>query len=360
MRSPFKPLGAAALNERMIQVLEAIVNEYITSAEPVGSRVLTRRRGVQFSPATVRNVMSDLEELGLLTQPHTSAGRLPTDRGLRYFIDTILKIRRLTARERESIRAKYAQSVGASQDVLHETGRVISDLTRMTGIVLAPEIAAVELKHVEFVKLRGGRVLAVLVSANGLVDNRLLEVSFDLSDSDLERIGNFLNARYSNRSLAEISAAIEAERADLKSELADLATRAELLSKAAFEPRGKREMVVEGRNQILAHPEFAANERWREISSALERCDELARLIERTIDGRGIRIFIGAETEIAELEDLAIVFRGYGGRPATADEANALGFGVVGVIGPRRMDYARVVPLVDYTAELVEGFLGES
>ncbi|HEY6008813.1 MAG TPA: heat-inducible transcriptional repressor HrcA, partial [Geobacteraceae bacterium] len=243
------------LSPRSRQILEAIIEDYIVTAEPIGSRTITRRHGLSLSPATVRNVMSDLEELGYLTSPHTSAGRVPTDKAYRLYVDSLLEVRKVAREEREEIRRHCRLTGRDIGEVLKETSRLLSSISHYTGIVLAPRFAANVFRQLEFVKLGGRRVLAILVSESGLVQNRIIETDEELSAEDLVRMSNYLNGFLGGLSVSQVKQRLLEEMATAKAQYDDLLARALKLSEETF-ASGDSEVFIEGQANILDQPEF--------------------------------------------------------------------------------------------------------
>lgn len=349
------------INSRARQILAAITQEYLATGEAVGSRTVTRRYGVDLSPATVRNVMSDLEELGLIRQPHTSAGRIPTDLGLRFFVDSLLteKVSHLSPREREDLAGRYAFSTREIDAALRDAGKVLSELSNHTVVVTMPRSEIEVLKHIEFVRVRDDMLLAVLVGTTGRVQNKLVPVppgDGPLRDGDLDRIHNYLNDKLEGRTLSEVRLLIEQELASERIRYDALAQRALRLQKQALpDPDGRKEegVYVTGQANLIGHllkeeppPDPA---RFKALLRTLEDRRLLLRLLEQTEAASGLQVFIGAETAVPELQEQTVVAASYtdGARP----------LGALGVIGPTRMNYSRVIALVDFTAQLLSGLI---
>lgn len=336
------------LSERNKKILEAIIEDYIVTAEPVGSRAVTRRHGLNLSPATVRNAMADLEEMGFLTSPHTSAGRVPTDQAYRFYVDSLLAVGRIDKAERERIRKRYS---GAGRDmgaVLHETSRLLSTVSHYMGIVLAPRFSSTTLRHIEFVKLGGRRILAILVADTGAVQNRLIESEEEFTDSDLARMSNYLNELLQGLPVAQVRSRILEEMRSEKILYDTLFSRALRLSEQTIVESGAQ-IFVEGQTNILDQPEFADVGRMKEVFRAFEEKSQLVDLLDRCMSAQGVQIFIGSETHLRQMEGLSVITSTY------VSGKNTLG--VLGVIGPTRMGYGKVIPIVDYTAKLVSKLL---
>lgn len=338
------------LNERAREIFRHIVDSYLTTGEPTGSRQLSRHLPMTLSPASVRNVMQDLEELGLVYAPHTSAGRLPTELGLRFFVDAMMEVGDVSAEDRARIEVEMraAGRGRAIDDVLGEAGSLLSGLTRGAAVVLASKENA-RLKQIEFVRLEPGRALAILVSENGSVENRIVAIPPHLPPSALVEAANYLNARISGRTLGELRADVENSKAFAARELDELTARlidAGLASWAG--PEGSdRQLIVRGQANLLDDLRAAEDlERIRKLFSDLETKTEVADLLHRAETGDGVRIFIGSENKLFSMSGSSTVV-------APFRDGNQKIIGALGVIGPTRLNYARIVPLVDYTAQVV-------
>jgi heat-inducible transcriptional repressor len=332
---------------RAKKILHAVVSEYLATGEAVGSQTVTRRYGLDVSAATVRNVMGDLEEVGLLKHTHTSGGRIPTERGLRYYVDTLLRVRSLSLGEKDDIRERLG---GASADVnvnvpevMQRTSRLLRELSHLTVVVQAPRPESDAVTHLEFVRLREGQLLAVLETSSGTIQNKLVPVDFPIEPGDLERINNYLHDLVTGLPLDQLRARLIEEVASDRAAHDELAARALRLASAAVPIDSSPEVLVDGQSNLLAGK--ADLERAKVLLRTLEEKDLLVRLLERTLGAPGICVFIGAEANLADLTDVSVVAASYGteGRP----------LGTIGVIGPARMNYSRVIPLVDFTAEMI-------
>jgi len=337
-------------SERNKKILEAIIEDYIITAEPVGSRAVTKRHGLSLSPATVRNVMADLEEMGFLSSPHTSAGRVPTDKAYRFYVDSLLAVGRIEKIERERIRKRYSGSGRDIGIVLQETSRLLSSVSHYAGIVLAPRFSSTIFRQIEFVKLGGRRILAILVAQNGSVQNKLIESEVELSAAELVRMSNYLNELLEGLPVYQVREKVLAEMRSEKVHYDALLSRALRLSEQTLEMGGDQ-VFIEGQTNILEQPEFADVQRMKELFRAFEEKGQLVNLLDRSISAQGVQIFIGAETHLSQMEGLSVITSTY------LSGKNTLG--VLGVIGPTRMGYAKVIPIVDYTAKLVSKLLEE-
>jgi heat-inducible transcriptional repressor len=341
------------LNERSREIFRQIVESYLATGDPVGSRNLSRILPMTLSPASVRNVMADLEAAGLIFAPHTSAGRLPTELGLRFFVDAMMEIGDLSAEERERIEAqmKAAASGHTLETALAEASALLSGVSRGAGVVVTPK-SNTRLKHIEFVRLDPSRALVVLVSEDGSVENRLLDLPSGLPAGALTEAGNFLNSRIRGRTLGDLRAEVEACRSEMERELDALT--AKLVEAGLATTVGSpdaRQLIVRGQANLLEDLKAVEDlERIRLLFSDLETQTDVIELLTRAESADGVRIFIGSENKLFSLSGSAMIaapFRN-GGQKIV---------GVLGVIGPTRLNYARIVPMVDYTAKVVSRIL---
>ena len=338
------------MNERSREIFRLIVESYLATGEPVGSRNLSRILPMTLSPASVRNVMQDLEESGLIFAPHTSAGRLPTELGLRFFVDAILEIGDVAADERERIEAqvKAASSGQTMESLLIEASSLLSGLSRGAGVVLSSK-DNLGLKQIEFVRLEPEKALAILVGENGAVENRILNIPRDLPPSALVEASNYLNARIRGRTLGELRVDIESSRAAAEKELDILTARLVDAGLASWTgPQGSsQQLIVRGQANLLEDLRAAEDlERIRLLFEDLETKKDVIDLLARAETGEGVRIFIGSENKLFSLSGSSMI-------AAPFKDASQKIVGVVGVIGPTRLNYARIVPMVDYTAKVV-------
>ncbi|AKT35899.1 heat-inducible transcriptional repressor HrcA [Chondromyces crocatus] len=335
------------LSVRARKILLAAVTEFISTGMPVGSRTLARRYGLDLSAASIRNVLADLEEAGYLQQPHTSAGRVPTDSALRMFIDTLLEVRAVQPQQQAELGARFQEIYSHASDPLRETGRYLSELSGAAAVIAAPSTAVRALSTLRFIATRPNQLLAVLVFADGTVENRFIVIDAPVSEEELSRMHNLLADVIGGRTLGEVRDIFARRLADERHELDTLRRRAFELGQLATADMVRRgEVVIEGQNRLLDLPEYADVERLKMLMKALEEREEILDLLDRTLAaGSGaIAVFVGSEAGMAGGQ-LSVVAAPYteNGRIA----------GTVGVIGPTRMDYARVMPLVDATAAAV-------
>lgn len=336
------------LSQRSRQILEAIVEDYIATAEPVGSSAVAKRHALSLSSATVRNVMASLEELGLLTSPHTSAGRVPTEKGFRFYVDSLVSLRPISQQEKKEILRRYRESGNNLTDLLRETSRTLSSLSNYTGLVVAPRFTSSLFRHMEFVKLGSHKVLAILVSCNGAVQNRIIETEQEFSNDDLVRMANYLNSILEGLTIDQVRQKILSEMQSEKSRYDQLMGKALNLSQQAL-PDAGQDVFIAGQSRIFDQPEFSDLGRMREIFEAFEEKGRLVELLGRCMQADGVQIFIGAETPLKEMAGMSLITSTY----LTGNDT----IGLLGVVGPTRMGYSSVIPIVDYTARLVSRLL---
>jgi len=344
------PIGD--LNERSREIFREIVEAYLESGAPVGSRTLSRRLSLSLSPASIRNVMADLETAGLLQAPHSSAGRMPTERGLRIFIDGLLEVGQLSQEDRGFLDTRCRQSGRSLEGLLEEVSESLSGLSRCAGVVVVPKTDA-PLKHIEFVALGPGRALAVIVTESGMVENRVIEVPPGVPPSSLTEATNYLNHRLRGLTMAELREQVVAEQKQMRAELDELTQKVVQEGLATWGGGGERaQLIVRGRSNLLDDLTAAADiERIRRLFDDLESTRELARLLESTDDAHGMRIFVGSENKLFSLSGSSMIVAPY------SDSKQRI-VGAIGVIGPTHLNYARIIPMVDYTARLVGRLIG--
>ncbi len=342
----------STLDARSAAVLREIVEQYVETGEPVGSRTLSRRLPMNLSPATIRNVMADLTDAGLLFAPHTSAGRLPTDFGLRLFVDGLLQFGELSDDDRDAIGASLAASGRSLEDTLAEASTMLSGLSAAAGLVLAPKGEG-PLRHIEFVPLGSGRALVVLVAGDGHVENRVIEIPPGVPPSALQQAGNYLNARLSGRPLAELRRVVGEEIAANQTQLDELSAQVVEAGLATWTGEGRAaSLILRGQARLLQ--DVTQIERLSAIQvlfDRLEAQETMLRLLDLAERSDGVRIFIGAESGLFGTTGVSMVVA-----PAR-NAANRI-VGAIGVIGPTRINYGRIIPVVDYTARVIGRLLG--
>lgn len=341
------------LNERSRTILRQIVESYLATGEPVGSRNLSRELPIALSPASVRNVMADLEHLGLIASPHTSAGRLPTEQGLRLFVDALLETGNLSREERHQIESNFVGNRDQSvDDVLSEASEMISGLSHCAGLVLSEKQVG-RLKHIEFVPLEPGKALAVLVDEDQNIENRILSLPSGLPASALAEASNYLNAHIRGATLGEARQVIERKLSEQRAELDKLTQ--ELITAGLADWSGalddRRSLIVRGRSNLLKDVQEGAElERIRQLFDELESKNDIVQLLGLAERGEGVRIFIGKENKSFSLSGSSLIIAPFQDR-----DENIVG--VLGVIGPKRLNYARIIPMVDFTARVVSRML---
>jgi len=346
------PTLLTELDARSREVFQRLVESFMETGEPVGSRTLSRRMSVNLSPATIRNVMADLEHEGLLYAPHTSAGRLPTEIGLRMFVNGLLEVGAIDNDERARIETQ-CQSAGRSlETMLEEAIGLLSGLSRCAGLVVAPKTDAA-IKHIEFVHLGPGRALVVIVAANGVVENRVVEVPRGLPPSALVEASNYLNARLAERTLDEAREAILGELETDRGLLDVLSRKVVAAGLATWtDDRTGGALIVRGQSHLLEDVNAARDlETIRALFAALEAKEQVLRMLDLVNAGEGVQIFIGAENDLFTLAGCSMIVAPY-------QNSRREIVGAIGVVGPTRINYRRIVPLVDYTAKVIGRLIG--
>ena len=336
------------MNGRTREVFRRIVESYLENGEPMGSRTLSRSLSEQISSATIRNVMQDLEFLGLLDSPHISAGRIPSELGLRMFVDGLLEVNVLDQSDREKLNQSVRIGEGDVAETLDRIGSALSGLTQSASLVLTPKQEE-PIKHIDFVSLAPDRVLVVLVFANGEVENRLFTPPLGQTPSALRQAANFLNSLIEGRTLSEVYAVVSKEVAERRQEIDELAKGMVEKGIAVWQDRGEtnERLIVRGRSNLLEpDTEEKDIERVKSLFDDLERKQDIADFLDLTEKGDGVRIFIGSENKLFSLSGSSLVVSSY-------MNADRKVIGAIGVIGPKRLNYGRIVPIVDYTAQLV-------
>lgn len=340
------------LNQRSREILRLIVDGFLDTGEPVGSRTLSRRLG-DLSPATIRNVMSDLEQMGLLTAPHISAGRIPTEMGLRLFVDGILEVGALSDDERQALEGRMAAKGKNMQQTLEELTGTLSGLSACAGLVVVPKAEERALKQIEFVSLSPTRALVVLVSEGGMVENRVIDLPASMPPSSLTMAANFINAQMAGRSLGDLRTVIQEEITKQKHELDALTTKVveDGLAIWSGEAAGGY-LIVRGQSKLLEDVSAMQDlERIRSLFEVLETRDTMSKMLDATARAEGVQIYIGAENRLFAGSGCSMIVSPYmNGREKV--------IGAIGVIGPMRMNYARIIPMVDYTAKLISKMVG--
>ena len=336
------------LDKRAQVLLKTLIERYIAEGEPVGSRTLSKYSGLDLSPATIRNVMSDLEDMGFIASPHTSAGRVPTPLGYRFFVDTLLIIKELQSEELHHL--KHELHPDNPQRLVQSASHLLSQLTNFAGVVMTPRRRAVVFRHIEFLKLSEKRILLILVTPEGDVQNRILFTERDYSASELIEAANFINQNYSGHSFEEVRARLHGELAQLRQDMMQLMSAAlEAGTQALAEGD---QYVLSGERNLFAVRDLSQNmTRLRQLFELFERKTSLLQILDVSLRGQGVQIFIGGESGVAAPDEVAVVASPY--------RMDGEVVGTVGVIGPTRMAYDRVIPIVDVTAKLLSSALSQ-
>jgi heat-inducible transcriptional repressor len=337
------------LGERAQQLLRTLIESYIRDGQPVGSRTLSRDSGLQLSSATIRNVMADLEELGFVASPHTSAGRVPTDKGYRFFVDTLLQLQPLDEAASAQLRHQFEASreSASATDLIATVSQLLSSATQLAGVVTLPRTRAAQITQIEFVGLSENRVLVVLVFNDREVQNRIIQLERHYSPDELKRAANYLNEQFRGRSLREVRQEILRQLSEARAHLNQIMLDAITVAQQVFESgeEGKLEYVIKGETNLMARPELTSVEKLRRLFEAFNEKRDFLHLLDDSLKAEGVQIFIGHESGYRILDDCSVVTAPYA-------EGNSV-VGVLGVIGPTRMAYERVIPIVDMTAKLL-------
>src|SRR6202047_246536 len=339
------------LNERAQLLLKALIENYIRDGQPVGSRTLSRDSGLSLSAATIRNVMAGLEELGFRAYPHTSAGRIPTDKGYRFFVDTLLKLKPLHHEEIEEIERRLGMDALNGRSLVQTVSQMLSSVTHMAGLVTLPNPNYVALSHIEFVALSENRTLAIMVMDNREVQNRVVQLDRYHSPEELRRAANYLNEAFSGRSLPDVRAQLLAQLQETRQHMDQLMKDAIQVAQKVFDstPSERVEYVIAGENNLMGFSELSNVDRLPRLFEAFNEKHDILRLLDSCLRADGIQIFIGQESGYRILDDISVVTA-----PYMVDNQVV---GVLGIIGPTRMAYERVIPIVDITAKLLSSAL---
>jgi len=335
-----------SLDDRGALVLRLVIEDYIDTAEPVGSRTISKKMGQGLSPATIRNIMSDLEEMGYLAQPHTSAGRIPTASGFRYYVNRLLERRELARADREQLRKLTGEEGTAADDLVRQASRALSGMARQASVVVVSRFSHQPLRSLSLMRVSSDRILLVTVLQGGWVQNRLIEGERDLSADELEKINLYLNELAVGLTLPQLRRKILTEMRREKARYDRIMRRALRLGSKALAETLPGEVFVAGRANILEQPEFAADvQKLKRILRAFEEKSVIVRLLDRALDLDALQVSIGSENSVEDLPEISVVASGY--------HQGESAMGSIGLIGPVRMDYSRVIPLVEYTARLL-------
>jgi heat-inducible transcriptional repressor len=332
------------LSERAQLMLRALIDHYVRDGQPVGSRTLARDAGLKLSPATIRNVMSDLEELGFVASPHTSAGRIPTVQGYRFFVDTLLTVQPLEPRALDRMRAELKLDQ-TPKDLVESASSLLSGITRLAGVVTLPKHEHPVFKRVEFMPLSDNRVLAILVTGEDEVQNRVLRMERECGAAELQQASNYLNSLFTGKDLADVRATLLREMQETRSNMNGMMRTAMQMADQVLEKNRDEDFVMAGQTNLMEFRELCDIEKLRKLFDAFTRKRDILHLLDQCVHGEGIQIFIGEESGYRMLDECSMVTAPY--------SVNGRVLGVLGVIGPTRMAYDRVIPIVDATARLL-------
>lgn len=345
-----EPTDAKELGERETEVLKTVIRQHIVSGEPIGSKSVSGGIRLDLSAASIRNVMAELEERGLLRQPHTSAGRVPTDQAYRLYVDRLLRRQRVSAGQAQAIEGALAGSRLEIPDLLSEATRQLSQFSNQVGLVLAPQLERVVIDRLEFVRLDARRVLAILVARSGVVHNRMLESTEPAEQHELDRIGRYLTDELGGATLPEMRDRLSARLAEERAAYDRMLKQSLELGRQALKTTPEEgELLVDGASNLIGSPEFAEVQTMRGLFRTLEEKKALIGLLGQVIEGGGVQVIIGEETSNSELNRCSLVVAGYGTEERT--------LGTLGIVGPTRMEYARAIALVDHLAEVLSRLL---
>ena len=345
-----RPLARPELSYRARRILYAVVSEYIATGEPVGSRRLSKRYGLNLSPATIRNELSDLDEAGCLTQPHTSAGRVPTELGFRVFIDALVQMRDVSAEDRAAVLARMKALRPGADDVVREAGRMLASLTGAAAVVTRPRTEAEALSQIRFIPLSPGQVLAVIVLRSGAIQNRVVTLPEPIDASELERVHVYLAELGTDRTLGELREAVARALGGERGDYELLRRRAmSMLDATVRSEQRTDDVVIEGQGVLFDRPEFHDAEKIRGFLKTFEERERLLDLLDRTLAAGGVTVLVGSEANLVDAPDVGVISANYSAHGVTA--------GALGVIGPTRMDYAKLMPLVGFTAQVMSDVL---
>jgi len=335
----------SALNERSLQLLKILVERYISDGQPVGSRVLSKDLDLNLSPATIRNVMADLEDLGLVCSPHTSAGRVPTVRGYRLFVDSLLTVRPLDGEDLSRLH-NGLQATEDSGEIISCASRLLAELTQMAGVVTLPKREIVSLRHIEFLPLSNTRVLVIFVTNEQEVHNRIIHTSRAFSQAELQCAANYLNSVYCGQSLAAVRESVVKDLQDTKEHINQGMRDAMAMAKLVFNQEGGKDgFVLAGETNLMGASELSDIDKLKQLFEAFSQKQAVIHLLDQCMQAQGVQIFIGEESGYQEFKHCSLVTSSY----SVSDQV----VGVLGVIGPTRMNYQKIIPFVDVTAKLL-------
>lgn len=334
---------------RARKILYAVISEYVATGEPVGSRRLAKRYGINLSPATIRNVLADMTDAGFLTQPHTSAGRIPTERGFRLFIDALIQMREVSTPDRDAVLERMRDLRPGVDDMVKEAGRLLATMAGAAGVVTRPRAATEPLSQVQFMPLRPGEILAVVITKDGAIQNRVVP-GVEIELSELESLNNYLRENVQGKTLSGLREALATEVDDERVQVRVLRERAaRMVEQATAGSDGPAEVVIEGHSVLFDRPEFADSGKIRSYLRTFDEKERLLSLLDQTIVSGGVQVLIGSEAALEDLPDISLITARY--------RRGGVNAGTVGIIGPTRMDYGKLVPLVGFTAQVMSDIL---
>lgn len=340
------------LSERSLFLFKALVEHFISEGQPVGSRTLARDLNIDLSPATIRNIMADLEDLGLLQSPHTSAGRVPTVKGYRLFVDRLLRVESIKQPQMDHLSREF-EAEHNMQALLEKTSSMLSDITRLAGIVTLPKPEKQVLKQIEFVAMSDNRVLVILIMNDREIQNRVIHTAKQYTPTELQEASNFLNQTYSGKDLEKVRETLLADLQTMKDDVNRIMQTAIEVATRAFTQDGHREeFVLAGQTNLMGFAELSDVDKLKRLFESFNRKRDLLHLLEQAVNAKGVQIFIGEESGYEVLDNCSIVTSPY--------EVDGRILGVLGVIGPTRMDYERVIPIVDITAKMLGSALNSA
>lgn len=340
------------LDDRSRKILRELISRYCMTGEPVGSRTLSKRAKMNLSAATIRNVLSDLEELGYIRQPHTSAGRVPTDKGYRFYVNHLLRSHGINALQREIIENNLVTS-GSFEDLLNLTALLLSRLSHNIALAVIPDLDKMTLENMDFMVINRNRILAILITKGGVISNKVIEVEEPITQDELVRIANYIKTQFCNLTLPQIRFRVIEMMKQEQIQYDRMIKKAMMLSQKALETRLDRDqLLVIGASQIVNYPEFSDLSRTRDLLEALEQKSKILHILNECIEGEGIHIVIGSENADPEFKGLSLVSSPY--------KYHDQSIGTLGILGPTRMEYGRIIPLVDHIAKVITNILSES
>ena len=335
------------LSERSKQILKGVVESYLETGEPAGSETILKKTGIDISPASIRSILANLQKEGLLYAPHISAGRLPTDKGMRFFVDGLLEFGRLTTNEQENIKSQCRSRGTSFQEVLDEASKTISGLSNCAGIVVAPKFQN-KIKHIEFIRLNTNQVMSIIASENGLVENRILNTKNNYNDNILKQVSNYLNSNFSGKTIDEIKENIQEKIRNSKSELDALSSKLVQEGIVEIAPNNESPYIfLHGQSSLLGDEIISKDlDQIRNLFDDIENKSNFLDILDNTSKSQGVKIFIGSQNFLFKHSGLSMVMAPYKNKEQKI-------IGAIGVVGPTRINYAKIVPLVDYTSKVI-------